>query len=96
MTARLALFFSGHAVRRMVQRAVTAPHVRAVLDANDIIESYPDDTPYPSALYIGTVAGRPLHVVAAHDVVAQRVIVVTVYEPDPTAWDATLRKRSTE
>lgn len=92
MTAKPALLFSGHAVRRMVQRAVTAPHVRAVLDvldANDIIESHPDDTPYPSALYIGVVAGRPLHVLAAHDVVAQRVIVVTVYEPDPSAWDAT-------
>jgi hypothetical protein len=80
----------------MVQRAVTEQHVRDVLDANDIIENYPDDTPYPSALYLGFAAGRPLHVVAAHDAIGQRVIVVTVYEPDPTAWDATLRKRSTE
>jgi hypothetical protein len=95
VTAKPALLFSGHAVRRMVQRVVTELHVREVVDANDVIESYPEDTPYPSALYIGFVAGRPLHVVAAHDVIGQRTIVVTVYEPDPAAWDATFRTRST-
>ena len=93
---KLALHFSGHAVRRMVQRSVTEEHVGEVLDAIDIIESYPDDTPYPSALYLGFVAGRALHVVAAHDGAGQRAIVITVYEPDPAAWDATFRRRSTE
>jgi hypothetical protein len=80
----------------MVQRAVTEAQFRAVLDASDVIEDYPDDTPYPSALYIGFVAGRALHVVAAQDEVGTRTIVVTVYEPDPAEWDATLRKRANE
>jgi hypothetical protein len=39
------------------------------------------------------VAGRVLHVVAAHDDTGTRAIIVTVYEPDPNLWDATLRKR---
>lgn len=95
MTAKLVLSFSGHAVRRMIQRAVAEEHVREVLDANDVIESYPEDTPYPSALYLGFIAGRALHVVAAHDEVGQRTIIVTVYEPTPAAWDATFRRRST-
>jgi hypothetical protein len=77
----------------MAQRHVTEEHVRATLSAGDVIESYPDDTPYPSALYLGVGDGRPLHVVAAHDLVGQRTIVITVYEPDTAAWDATLRRR---
>jgi YgiT-type zinc finger domain-containing protein len=55
-----------------------------VLDADDAIETYSDDTPYPSALYLGFVSGRPLHVVAADDDAEQQTIVVTVYEPDPS------------
>lgn len=86
--------FSGHAVYRMLLRRVTDADVRAVLDAADIIEDYPDDTPYPSALYFGLVAGRVLHVVAARDDAGTRTIVVTVYEPDANLWDATLRRRA--
>lgn len=92
MTSR-RLIFSGHAVYRMVRRSVTDADVRAVLDAGDIIEDYPNDAPYPSALHFGVVAGRVLHVVAATDAAGNQTIVLTVYEPDPTLWDATLRKR---
>ena len=91
--ASRALIFSGHAVRRMSLRSVSVSDVRAVLSAEDVIESYPDDTPYPSALYFGQVGARVLHVVAANDEEADRTIVITVYEPDPHVWDATLRKR---
>ena len=48
---------------------------------------------HPSGLHFGVVAGRVLHVVAAEDVAGNQTIVVTVYEPDPALWDATLRKR---
>ena len=96
MTPATVFIFTGHAVRRMVQRNVTEVAVREVLAANDVIENYPDDTPYPSALYVGIVEGHPLHVVAALDAPGERTIIVTVYEPDPTAWDATFRKRRAE
>jgi len=90
------LLFSGHAVRRMLVRGVDEAAVRAVLDAGDAIENYPDDTPYPRALYLGfLMPGKPLHVVAADDVAAQYTIVITVYEPDPGLWDATFRQRKT-
>lgn len=89
------LLFSGHAVQRMLARGVDDVAVRGVLDANDTIETYPDDTPYPSALYLGFVSGKPLHVVAADHAVGQQTIVITVYEPDPALWDATFRQRRT-
>ena len=57
------------------------------------IEEYPDDTPFPSALLSGTVAGRRLHVVAAHDGAEDVTYVITTYEPDPAEWDPTFRRR---
>jgi hypothetical protein len=87
------LLFSGHALTRMITRGIDEADVRQVLDADDAIETYPDDTPYPSALYLGFVDKRPIHVVAADDDAGQQTIVVTVYEPDLSLWDATFRAR---
>jgi hypothetical protein len=87
------LLFSGHALHRMLARGIDEDEVRRVLDAEDAIEIYPEHTPYPSALYLGLVAGRALHVVAARDEAGSRVIVITVYEPDTALWDATFRRR---
>ena len=67
--------------------------VVAVLQADDAIETYPDDTPFPSRLLLGTANGRPLHIVAASDVVADVTYVVTTYEPDPAEWSADFRRR---
>ncbi|MFB0533457.1 MAG: DUF4258 domain-containing protein [Anaerolineae bacterium] len=53
----------------------------------EIIEDYPDDTPYPSCLVLGrTQRGRPVHVVCAHVPEEDRSIIITVYEPDPDRW----------
>ena len=87
------LLFSGHALQRMIPRGIGEPDVRSVLETGDAIEDYPDDTPYPSALYLGFVSGRPVHVVAATDAQTPQIIVVTVYIPDSALWDATFRRR---
>lgn len=84
-----------HAWQRMAARGITTAEILAVLAAHDIIEDYPDDTPYPSALLLATVNGRPLHVVRAYDVDTQTVFVITAYQPDPAEWDTTFRKRVT-
>jgi hypothetical protein len=49
--------------------------------------------PYPSALLLGTVDGRVLHVVVGHDAGTERCYVVTVYEPDPEKWERDFRRR---
>jgi Domain of unknown function (DUF4258) len=88
-----ALIFTGHAFARMFARAITPAEVRAVVDHGETIAEYPDDKPYPSALLLGTVEGRVLHVVVGHDAGTERCYVVTVYEPDPEKWERDFRRR---
>ena len=57
-----------------------------VLSIGEVIEDYPDDTPYPSNLILGWIKGRPIHVVAAHNSDEKEIVVITVYEPDPQQW----------
>ncbi|HLE88061.1 MAG TPA: DUF4258 domain-containing protein [Candidatus Brocadiaceae bacterium] len=52
-----------------------------------VIEEYPEDRPYPSALIFGkTATDRPLHVVCAYADAESLVIIITVYQPDPELW----------
>ena len=61
--------------------------------AGEVIEDYPDDTPYPSCLMLGSRESRPIHLVVAHDTDDQTSIVITVYEPDPEEWEADFKRR---
>jgi hypothetical protein len=64
------------------------------LNGGEIIEEYPDDQPYPSCLVLGrTLADRPLHVVCAPVSAEQRLIVITIYQPDPARWEADFKGR---
>jgi hypothetical protein len=47
------LIFRVHALQRMFQRRITEADVREILQVGEVIESYPDDTPYPSRLILG-------------------------------------------
>ncbi len=87
------LVFRLHALRALAQRGITAADVRQALDTGKVIENYPTDTPYPSRLVLGWRGMRPLHVVAADNTAAQETIIITVYEPDPTRWDASFEHR---
>ena len=79
----------------MFERGITVEDIGAVLDAGEVIEQYPDDTPYPSRLVLGWRGSRPLHVVTADNLGENEVIVVTVYEPDPQQWEADCKRRKT-
>ncbi|VVB69521.1 Uncharacterised protein [uncultured archaeon] len=82
-----------HAVQRMFERKISAEEVRHILETGEVIEEYPDDTPYPSRLIMGCYKDRIIHVVAANNFIDEEIIVVTVYEPDPSEWDRDCRKR---
>lgn len=59
-----------------------------------VVEEYPDDEPHPSVLVLGrTLGGRPLHLVCAYAADEDRLVVVTVYEPDPHRWEKGFRQR---
>jgi hypothetical protein len=90
----LKLVFRVHAIRRMFERGISSEDVRHVLETGSTIESYPEDSPYPSRLVLGFVGQRPLHVVVADDEKAGQAIVITAYEPESGSWDETFRKRS--
>jgi hypothetical protein len=63
------------------------------VDTGKTIEDYPTDTSYPSRLILGWRGTRPLHVVAADNAADHETIIITVYEPDPTRWDAGFETR---
>ncbi len=77
----------------MFERSFAIPDVRGVLEHGELIEDYPDATPYPSRLLLGwTPDRRPLHVVVGRNPEAV-CFVVTVYEPDSAFWADEFRRR---
>jgi hypothetical protein len=53
----------------------------------EIIEDYPDDTPYPSCLVSGQTFGEdPVHSVWAYNDDSGWAVLITVYRPDPKRW----------
>ena len=89
----MKLIFRAHAIQRMFERQITAGEVRQAIRNGKTIADYPHDKPFPSKLILGWVADRPIHVVIAEEPSSGNVIVITVYEPDPTRWDETFEKR---
>lgn len=73
---------------------ITDEELQQATGSAELLEEYLDDTPYPSCLVLGfTRAGRPLHFVVAYDDSPPRVIVVTVYQPDPVQWEDDRRRK---
>ena len=75
-----------HAVHQMArpERMITPTEVRMVVERGELIEDYPEDKYSPSCLIYGkTEAVRDLHVQVSFP---PRVVVITLYEPDPEEW----------
>ncbi|MCX5813966.1 MAG: DUF4258 domain-containing protein [Proteobacteria bacterium] len=87
------IIFRTHAIKRMFQRRINEKDVRSVLETGEIIEMYPDDTPYPSCLILGWMANRPIHIVAADNIADNETIVITVYEPERDKWSPNFKRR---
>ncbi|NMP23147.1 DUF4258 domain-containing protein [Sulfobacillus harzensis] len=82
-----------HALQRMFERQIERSVVESVIQSGTTIESYPEDTPYPSRLVLGWDRDRPVHVVVADNPHDEETIVITVYQPDPMRWDASFSRR---
>jgi len=85
--------YSRHAIERMFQRSIRPDEVAECIRLGEAIASYPDDSPYPSALLLGFVSGLPLHVLVAREDETADCYVVTVYRPDPALWGSDFRTR---
>jgi hypothetical protein len=75
----------------MAQRGISVENVRQVLERGEVIEDYPSDYPYPSALVLGWIHDRPIHVVVA--AAPTEKIVITVYEPGLSRWEPDFKRR---
>jgi hypothetical protein len=85
--------YTVHAARQVVLRQVTDAELREALGNGEIIEDYPNHHYGPCCLILGrTRSGRSLRLVCSDRAV---VDIITVYEPDPSEWEADLRTRWT-
>ena len=84
-----------HALERMVERDIRRSDVLEAILSGEEIEDYPIDRPFPSALFLGWIGSRPLHVVVAYDSKNERAYVITAYEPDLLHFEPGFRKRRT-
>ena len=91
------VLYSSHARREMRQEEFGPIRDQELYEAictGEIIEIYADDMPYPSVLLFGTTsANRQLHAVCAYDNEDDRVVIVTVYQPDPRRWEDYRRRK---
>ena len=74
--------WQAHSLARMLERGISREIVQRVLLTSEVIEDYPDDRPYPSALFLGLVDVEPFHVVAAFDSKSGCCFIITAYSPD--------------
>lgn len=87
------LVFSTHVIKRMFERGISRAEIRQVLTTGEVIKTYPDDTPYPSRLILGWSGKRQLHVLVSVNAQAQKIYIITAYEPDPDLWEADFRRK---
>ncbi len=88
----MAFVYRVHAIERMFQRDISEEEVEDVVENGEIIETYPDDEPYPSYLVYGTIKRKVIHVVYAKDE-SKTNIIITVYEPTLKKWNEDLKTR---
>lgn len=82
-----------HVLQKLAERGIPQQAVRDVLLEGERIREYADDKPFPSALFLGYISGKPLHVVAACDETNWQVFVITVYEPSLEIFEADYRTK---
>ncbi len=82
-----------HVLQKLAERGIPQESVREVLLRGERIRDYADDKPFPSALFLGYVSGKPLHVVAACDETGRQVYIITAYEPSLEIFEPDFRTK---
>lgn len=77
----------------MLERGVSRQDVFHVLLSGEQIEDYPEDTPFPSALFLGWTGREPLHVVVALDSMTGQAYIITTYRPDLDHFEGDFKTR---
>jgi hypothetical protein len=84
------ILFTRHARDEMEDEEfgeIREKEVFEAVESGKVIETYPEDEPYPTCLIYGrTFGGRPLHVLCAYTKDEETAIIITVYQPNPDRW----------
>jgi hypothetical protein len=92
-----SVVWSAHTITELVADRLTRVEVEAGLESGEVIEDYPMRTrPLPDCLVLARLAGgEAIHAVVAVDVDLDRILIVTVYRPEPEEWEDDWRTRGT-
>jgi hypothetical protein len=82
-----------HVLQKLAERGLPQAGVLEVLRSGEKIRDYADDKPFPSALFLGYVGGKPFHVVVAWDEAREKVFIITAYEPSLEIFEADYRTK---
>ena len=85
--------WSTHTLARLILKNIPQSAVRQTILTGEVIEDYPQDTPFPSCLVMAWVDGAPYHVVVSLDETTDTVFVITAYEPSLDRFQADFRTR---
>ncbi len=81
-----------HCKDRCIIRDISIDDIERAILNGEIIEDYPDDTPFPSVLIMGySKMLKPLHVVASTD--GEMLYIITAYFPNKDIWEDDLKTR---
>lgn len=87
----MAYGFTEHARDRMRELSISVDEVMDLLSKGEVIEHYLERN---GRLFLGWIAGRPVHVPVVRNERHAVTLVVTVYVPDARLWhDYRVRRR---
>ena len=70
-----------HVLQKMLERDISRADIKRVILEGEVIESYEDDKPFPSVLFLKFINNKPLHALAAFDENQDKAYIITSYEP---------------
>jgi hypothetical protein len=79
-----------HAAQRMMERSIAREEIIHCAQYGEIIESYPNDYPFPSFL-VFEMGTEPLHIVMALD--GDTCYVITAYRPNNQEFENDFKTR---
>ena len=87
------ILWTEHIALRLRERGIKRADVITCIESGEIIEQYPDDTPFPSCLILGnSLSGKPLHVVCGLNT-GVSCCIITAYHPALDKWEVDYKTR---
>lgn len=82
-----------HTLARLARRDIPQRVIIEVIMKGEIMEDYPQDSPFPSCLILGWVKDKPYHVVVSLDESTSMGYIITAYEPSLDRFEPDFKTR---